>query len=238
MAIKLTNENALIGSLMGSQVTKSLPRFAAVENELAKHVIPPVPFLPIRYEEQIEEIRDPQTDADIWMYNPPVDESKQFFPFSFKRESEEQYYTLPWEPMISISARNNIAKRNVAKAGGSFIGTIKERFSTDDYEIVITGAFYGFSEFGKYPDTYPREDMERLRDYLLTAEKLRVNCEPLQMLGINFIVIEEMSFPFTKGENVQAYEIRALSDFEWSLLYEKKTGSVTGEESNDETPGA
>ncbi len=228
--MRLTNENVLIASLLGSQAVKSLPRFAAVQNEMAKHVIPPIPFLPIRYNEQIEEIRNPQTDADIWMYNPPIGKDKQFFPFSFKRETEEQFYTLPWEPMISISAKNNIAKRTVAKAGSQFVGTIKERFSTDDFEITITGAFYGYSEFGKSPDTYPREDMERLRDYLLTAERLRVNSEPLQMLGINFIVIEEMSFPFTKGENVQAYEIRAVSDFPWKLLYERKVGRVeTGE---------
>ena len=49
-----------------------------------------------------------------------------------------------------------------------------------------------------------------------------VYCEPLQLLGINRIVIEEMSFPFTKGENVQAYEISALSDFDFNLLLEEK----------------
>lgn len=221
--IKITNENALIASLIGSQAVKSLPRFAAVENELAKRVTPPIPFLPIRNETGISTEPNQQTDGDIWMNDPVIPEDRQFFPFSFKKETEENYYLLPWEPLINISVRNIVAKRYVAKSGSKFIGTIKERFATDDFEITITGAFYGQSMVGKYPDTYPREDMERLRDYLLTPKRLQVKSEPLQILGINYLVIEEVNFPFTKGENVQAYEIKAVSDFDWSLFYQKPT---------------
>lgn len=221
--MRLTNENVLIASLLGSQAVKSLPRFAAVQNEMAKHVIPPIPFLPIQNQGIIRE-EDSQEFENAWVNDPQLPEDRQFFPFSFKKESEEQFYTLPWEPLISINARNNIAKRTVAKAGSQFIGTIKERFSTDDFEITITGAFYGNQLKGTSQETYPRKDMERLRDYLLTPERLEVNSEPLETLGINFIVIEEMNFPFTKGENVQAYEIRAVSDFNWDLLYERKVG--------------
>ena len=229
--MRLTNEDALMASLLGSQAVKSLPRFAAVQNEMAKHVLPPIPFLPIKNQE-IYQVDDWGVEHALWMNDAPIDEESQFFPFSFKRESEDQFYLLPWEPMISISARNIIAKRHVAKAGSKLIGTIKERISTDDFEITITGAFYGEKMRGAYPETYPREDMERLRDYFLIPERLQVKSEPLQILGVNYISIEEVNFPFTKGENVQAYEIKAVSDFDWDLVFKKtrgKSGFSTGD---------
>lgn len=211
----------LIASLMGSQVVKSLPRFAAVQNEMSKHVLPPIPFLPIKNEVNIKEGED-FAEHENWLSDSPLSADQQFFPFSFRKESESQFYMLPWEPLINIKGQNIIAKRQVAKSGSKLIGSIKERFATDDYDITITGAFYGAKERGGVEETYPREHMERLRDYLLTAERLVVNCEPLQILDINYIVVEEMNFPFSKGQNVQAYEIKAVSDFDWNLIYQKK----------------
>ena len=53
----------------------------------------------------------------------------------------------------------------------------------------------------------------------MTAPRaLKVYSPPLELLGINRIVIESFSFPFSKGEDVQAYEIKAFSDFDHKLL--------------------
>ena len=226
--MKLTNENALIGALLGSKVVEQIPRFEAVQNEISKHVFPPVRFLPVLnkpsnvgFPESVE------TDEEkLWRNDQNVSEQNQFFPFSFRSSKDENWYLLPWEPMINISGGNTIIKRNIAKSGKNLIGSIKERWSTDDYEITITGAFYGDKLLGKSSQTYPRFEMEKLRDYLLTPEAIEVLCEPLQILNINKIVIESVSFPFTKGENVQAYEIKALSDFPYDLLYKRKTGTL------------
>ncbi len=160
--------------------------------------------------------------AEIWLSDKPLLESNQFFPLSFKKASDKNYWLLPWEPLINIEAKNIITKRYVAKGGKNHIGSIKERWSTDDYQITITGAFIGDKMRGIAAQTYPRKDMEKLKDYLLTPEALEVKCELLQILGINRIVIESVNFPFTKGENVQAYEIKAVSDFPYQLLYEHK----------------
>ena len=46
--MKLTNEDILMASLLGSQVVEQIPRFAEVENELAKRVLPPIRFLPLQ----------------------------------------------------------------------------------------------------------------------------------------------------------------------------------------------
>lgn len=221
--MKITNENALIAGLIGSQAVKSLPRFAAVQNEMGKHVLPVLPFLPVQNKQSIQ--KGESIDAgELWLNDEPLSPDYQFFPFSIKKESEDNFWTLPWEPLINISSKNIIAKRYVAKSGTQFVGSVKERFGTDDYEITITGAFYGQTMLGKYPTTYPKDDMQLLKAYLLAGERLQVNCEPLQLLDINWIVIQEVNFPFTKGENVQAYEIKALSDFTWSLLYDRTKG--------------
>lgn len=233
----LTDQDILISSLMGSKVVEQIPRFAAVENEIVKHVLPPIRFLPImnqpvnvgevNYDEELSE-------ELLWKNDKQISEDNQFFPLSFRSSKDENWFLLPWEPMINIEGGNIIAKRRIAKAGKNMIGSIKERWSTDDYNITITGAFYGDKLLGKHAQTYPRYEMERLRDYLLTAEAIEVLCEPLQILNINKIVIESVNFPFTKGENVQAYEIKAVSDFPYNLIYKRKkvtldVGEITSE---------
>lgn len=222
----LTDKNILLASLMGSKVVEKLPRFEAVQNEMAKHVLPPVRFLPVRT--QPDSFYEPEDyhEVELWMNDKVKLEENQFFPFSFRSSKDENWWLLPWEPMINIEGGNIITKRRVAKAGKNQIGTIKERWSTDDYNITITGAFYGDQMQGKAAQTYPRYEMEKLRDYLLTPEALEVKCEPLQILNINKIVIESVSFPFTKGENVQAYEIKAISDFPYDLIYKRKKGKL------------
>lgn len=222
-----SNENMLIASLMGSQIVEQLPRFAAVENELSKHVLPPISFIPLN--NKVDELYTaPDFEpVELWMNDKAKPESAQFFPLSFRSSKDDgQWFLLPWEPLINIEANVRQSERYIAKAGKNLIGSIKERWSVDDYEITITGAFYGPMMKGKPADTYPRYEMERLRDYLLTPEAIEVKCEAFQIHNINKISITGMSFPFTKGESVQAYEIRAKSDFPWNLIYKRKKGKI------------
>jgi hypothetical protein len=120
--------------------------------------------------------------------------------------------------MISITVNNIIIKRNVAKAHYDLQGTIKERWSRGDYEITITGVLIGSLLTGSVAECFPRKDFEILRDIITKPKSWKIECSPLELLGINQIVIEDFSFPFTKGENVQAYEIKAYSDFNYKLL--------------------
>lgn len=212
----VSNKTGIIfSSLVGSVTTESLPRFEAVQDELIKHVLPTIPFLPLKKSKPISQKKKDFT-AELWKADKPIAEDRQFFPFSFVGEDGERYL-LPYEPMISISGKNTIVRRNVAKANG-LIGSIKERWNQADYEITITGVLIGSVLTGNVEECYPRQDFERLRDYMTTPKSLTVYCEPLQLLGINQIVIEDFNFPFTKGENVQAYDIRAYSDFAYNLL--------------------
>ena len=217
----LTKAETLFASLVGTKVAESMPRFQAVQDYTMKRELPKIPFLPVR--EQKSEIVKSNAEFDeavsLWKSDFPNIEG-QFFPLSFKRiGTQDPFYTLPYEPLITISGSNEIVKRKPAKAHG-FIGTIKERWSQNDYEITITGSIFGEDMIGKPEDAFPREDFEKLRDYMTHPQGLEVLCEPLQLLGINAIVVEDFIFPFTKGENVQAYEISALSDFSAEFLLE------------------
>jgi len=213
--MEFNNTDILFSSLMGSKVVESIPRFKAVQNELMKRVVLPIPFLPLKTDVQVKDTTM-GSQSNIWQADAPTPEGDQFFPFSFVGDDGQQYL-LPYEPMISINGKNILIRRNVAKAKG-LIGSIKERWSQGDYEITITGALVGSIITGSVDECYPRQDFERLRDYMTAPKALKVFCEPLQLLGINNIAIEDFSFPFTKGENVQAYEIKAYSDFAYNLL--------------------
>src|SRR5690606_115000 len=116
-----------------------LPRLSAVQNELQKRVGYPIPFLPFKNKVIINEedadvqgneisIYEQNSDdfgADLWKANPSIIEN-QFFPLRVRRAgTDEDYFTFPYEPMISITGKNKIVKRSIAKAP-NFIGSIKE----------------------------------------------------------------------------------------------------------------
>lgn len=214
----MDNREILFASLVGTKVAESIPRFSVIQNELAKHVLPPIPFLPLQNVDKLKKAKSSVAIEQLWWHSDSAPKAdQQFFPLSFSLTENGQKYLLPYETMISINGKNQVVKRSVAK-GNMLPGKIKERWAQDDYEITITGVLIGDYELGDVRDCFPWRDFEKLRDFLLKPQAIYVFCEPLRLLGINKIVIEEFSFPFTKGENVQAYEIKAVSDFDYLLV--------------------
>jgi hypothetical protein len=217
----MNNTDILFASLVGSKIVEMVPRLTSVQNELMKHVLPPLPFLPFRNEEGVIAVSADEY-TNLWNADTPLSEEQQFFPLSLSIDQGKTYFRLPYEPLISISGKNVIAKRRVAKWNAAnskqLTGTIKERWSQDDYDITITGVLIGSLLRGNVEDCFPRADFEKLKKVLTYAKEIKVNCAPLELLGINSIVIDDFSLPFTKGENVQAYEIKASSDFSYNLL--------------------
>lgn len=222
--MSISNQDILFASLMGSKAVASIERLNLVNAELSKHVLPVIPFLPIRNKEEIDNgvrlVTDFNYPLDMWQADAPIPEDKQFFPLSFSFTKEGQKWTFPYEPMITIASGNNIIKRNVAKQNELLVGTIKERWSRKDFEISVTGALIGAMQKGKPEDCYPIADLKKLFDYLIYAKEIYVYCVPLFELGINKVVVEDYSFPFTKGENVQAYDLKLVSDHGYNLLDE------------------
>lgn len=133
------------------------------------------------------------------------------FPLEIK-EDGGQWWLLPYEPLISITGKNTIAKRTVSK--GRVRGTVKERWSQDDYALDIDGVL--MSQGG-----YPSADVARLRR-MCEAGRLQARCPLLEIFSISQIVVESWSFPFTSGPQNQAYRISASSDDIFKLLLTKQ----------------
>lgn len=214
------NTDILFASLVGSRFGGDPKKFKLIQDELAKRVALPKPFLPFHVPTFVYPVREEERQ-DNNRATPPRSEAEQFFPLTFKRGDGDRFL-LPYEPMVNISGGNKIVRRDIAKAktkeGQLLGGTVKERFTQRDYEITITGALHGSILTGNVEDCFPLADFEKLRDYMTAAQSLEILCEPLNVLKIFNIVIEDFSFPFTKGENVQAYEIKAYSDIDYKLL--------------------
>lgn len=225
------NEKLTLLSSLLAQKVKPPGIGSLAENEIAKHVLPVMRVVPlISAKETIVTANNndynskfifEKDEANTWRDNAAISPTKQFFPLGLRFEDESDFFFLPFEPMININGKNNVIKRTVAKNTGR--GTIKERWAQDDYTIEITGFL-----MGENMSAYPRDDFEKVRNYLTKGQKLEVLCEPLQLLDIHMIVIEDFSFPFTKGENMQQFTINAVSDDTYALLIqtEKVFGSV------------
>lgn len=130
-------------------------------------------------------------------------------PLRMRLEGEE-WWLLPFEPVITINGRNVISRKQVAK--GKVRGSIKERWSQDDYQISISGILMNPTGTG-----YPDEDVKALRR-LCEAAKVQVMSPIFEVFSIDRIVIESFEFPFTSGPNNQAYTISAASDDIYKLL--------------------
>ena len=132
------------------------------------------------------------------------------FPLSLRLpEAGERDWLLPYEPMITISGKQVITKRQVAK--GKTRGSIKERWTLDDYAVRIEGILIGEG------DKYPSDDVRRLRKYCEAGE-LIASSPLLELFGITRLVVESWEIPHTSGERNQNYALSCVSDDTYKLL--------------------
>ena len=135
-------------------------------------------------------------------------------PLSLRLDVEgAEEWLLPEEPLISITGQNLITRRHVSK--GRLRGSIKERWTQDDYTVKIEGLLLGRD------GRYPKNDVEQLRRYC-EAGKVKVLCPLLEIFGITQIAIESWDIPFTSGTTNQNYEITAYSDDIYKLLIARR----------------
>lgn len=188
------------------------------QDERGKRVKYPTPYLPAHVPRFVYPVRS-EEDPNNSRATPPKTQEEQYFPLLFRAENEEHFFLFPYEPMINVTGGNHIIKRNLAKheKDPKGYGSIKERWTAKDYEITITGALHGAILSGTVDDCFPREEFTKLANYL-KGGRIEVLSPVFELLDIHYLVIEDMDFPFTKGENVQAYEIRARSDSSFQLL--------------------
>lgn len=124
-------------------------------------------------------------------------------------ESGAQEWLFPMEPMISVNGQNILVRRNVSK--GKIRGSIKERWTQDDYSMRIEGILMGMD--GKYPEA----DVAKLRSFCEAGHVKALN-PLLEIFGISQLAIESWDIPFTSGTINQNYTIQAYSDDIYKLL--------------------
>lgn len=124
-------------------------------------------------------------------------------------ESGAQEWLFPMEPMISVNGQNILVRRNISK--GKIRGSIKERWTQDDYSVRIEGILMGMD--GKYPEA----DVAKLRSFCEAGHVKALN-PLLEIFGISQLAIESWDIPFTSGTINQNYTIQAYSDDIYKLL--------------------
>lgn len=124
-------------------------------------------------------------------------------------ESGAQEWLFPMEPMISVNGQNILVRRNVSK--GKIRGSIKERWTQDDYSVRIEGILMGMD--GKYPEA----DVAKLRSFCEAGHVKALN-PLLEIFGISQLAIESWDIPFTSSTINQNYTIQAYSDDIYKLL--------------------
>ncbi|MEG0788770.1 MAG: DUF6046 domain-containing protein [Alistipes sp.] len=182
---------------LGVRINKALGSFGA---------IPPYIILPKK--DIITSVEDPESIVGEYTSLGVVHSQ---MPIKVKRVDDMEWFTLPIEPLVSISGKNVIVRRTVAKATNN--GTIKERWSQDDYTVSIMGVMSSTDE-SLYPEDYVRKMIELFNE----SQSIEVAQDILLLFGIKYLAIESASFPHTKGLSNQNFEIKAYSDSNAELL--------------------
>ncbi len=128
-------------------------------------------------------------------------------------EEGAEEWLLPYEPTLTVRCEHILKHRYVNK--GKVRGSIKERWTQNNYEITIEGMLTG--EDGEYPT----EDVETLRRHCESA-KLSVLHPLLEVLDISHLVVERWTLPHTEGKAHQSYRIEACSDDIYKLLLSRE----------------
>lgn len=219
-AIAMAGELGL-NSIVGGHVLPTLPSFGlyggvkatvkAVQEDKelnGKSAVNSVSFesLPTIEREQLDKV-------EYTLFNTPM-----CFPLSVKlsSQSNNEWWLLPVEPIITLSGSNQLVRRKVAKSAKTLNrrrGTIKENWEQDDYSINIQGLLTRHDEW-----KYPTQHVQKLRKILEAREPIDVQCALFEIFGIGRIAIADYSIPFTKGEENQSYTLDAFSDDDWDLL--------------------
>jgi len=137
-------------------------------------------------------------------------------------QTPQGLWLLPYEPLVAVRGRNVITRRTIAKynkernAKRGF-GSVKELWTKDDFEVVITGMLHDHAR----PDELPTAQITRLNDLCSLARPLAVTCSLFEALGIAEMVVDSWEFPATPGIGYQAYSIKAYSDQTFDLFVDK-----------------
>lgn len=113
-------------------------------------------------------------------------------------------YTFPDWPLIDISYPKTIVKTPILNGKG----TVKEYINTDDYQVNIRGILINY-----FSDAYPEDLLYEFEQVCKINKELRILSPVVNLLDINNIVIENVSYPSVEGfNNIQPFVLQCVSD--------------------------
>lgn len=118
---------------------------------------------------------------------------------------------LPVDPVINVTGRTIITRRYVSKSTAG--GSIKERWSQDDWTISISGLL---TDDDDHTCQYYVNELRKLIE--AGRSGMTLQCEYINDMGIKRIAIEDYDFPFTKGMENQNFVLKGYSDAVYELL--------------------
>lgn len=125
-------------------------------------------------------------------------------------------WEMPVEPTISIVGGHIIARRYPNQTPAKQVGiggSVKERWSSDDYTITIKGRLTDPKQ-----EKYPELEVKLLESILAHRNNVIVESVLFRLFGINRIAIHQYPINYTAGLTHQDFEIQAWSDNQFDSL--------------------
>jgi hypothetical protein len=125
------------------------------------------------------------------------------------------------DPIVEIARQKNIVVTDIQ--GGD--GTVKEFISTGDYAVTIRGILASDPMDGQHARRYPTREVQALQEIIDLNEAVPVSGRLFKLFGIRNLVVRDHNWPPLPGfTNLQAYELRCLSDKPIELVLNRPEG--------------
>jgi hypothetical protein len=125
----------------------------------------------------------------------------------FKKDDPTNIYWFSTEPTIEVDMEKIITRKTVLKRG-NVDGTVKELFSTGDYQITIEGILTGQDDKGY--KVYPSVDVDDLVELMEIEDNIGIVCELTNTFNIGLMVVSR--FRSKRVGNTFQYTIFGYSD--------------------------
>lgn len=119
---------------------------------------------------------------------------------------------LPNEPSLSFYVSKRLIETPLV--GSRRNGSVIEQIGVENWQITIRGVAINYNS----KKVYPEDAVKALKDLFYKNQSLKIECALTKLLGIERIVLKDLSFPEMIGvQHAQAYEFKAISDEDFDL---------------------
>ena len=125
----------------------------------------------------------------------------------FKKNNPQKIFWFTTEPKITVTMEKVIVRKSVLKKG-MVDGTVKELFSTGDYQINIEGSLGGQDDKGL--KVYPTSDVVDLIELMEEEDSLGIISDLTNLYNIGLIAI--VRFTGQREGNIFPFNIMGYSD--------------------------